>query len=192
LFWVQGEGDAAPYFKAIKYRDNLTNLIQNFREDIGQQVPFYANRLHNDLARDNVAVVQSAQDYVDQNVPGTRQVLINDLQLQGDSVHFTFETQFELGRRWANMVLPSADLNVDGVVNAQDLAIWKQSLGTTSLAGDANGDNVVDGADFLLWQRQFGSGGQPGVGTVAAVPEPACATLAMFAVLAFRMRQRRA
>ena len=70
------------------------------------------------------------------------------------------------------------DFQLDGDVDAADLALWKTGFGVANGAtpgqGDANGDGRVDGADFLVWQRNFGV--QPpalATSTVAAVPEPA-------------------
>ncbi|WP_152096869.1 dockerin type I domain-containing protein [Lacipirellula parvula] len=90
------------------------------------------------------------------------------------------------------------DFQLDGDVDATDLALWKtgfgRETGATPNHGDANGDGRVDGADFLIWQRNFGVQ-PPAVATsaVAAVPEPAaigsCAA-ALGAVAATR-RQRK-
>lgn len=70
----------------------------------------------------------------------------------------------------------SADFDGNGIVNGDDLAIWKERYGaTTGGLGDANGDGYVDGDDFLNWQRHFGSPAT--TGAVATIPEPS--TLAM-------------
>jgi hypothetical protein len=66
-----------------------------------------------------------------------------------------------------------ADFNGDGLVDIQDLALWKGNVGKSSGAtlneGDADGDGDIDGSDFLVWQRQSTGGS-----TVSAVvPEPA-------------------
>lgn len=72
---------------------------------------------------------------------------------------------------------PAADFTGDGLVNADDLAAWRDAFGPTN-AADADDDGDSDGADFLIWQRTAGMnpGGSPGV---AAVPEPSTATLAL-------------
>lgn len=48
--------------------------------------------------------------------------------------------------------LAIADLNHDGVYNAQDLPVWQTSYGVDD-GGDVDGDGDTDGRDFLLWQQ---------------------------------------
>ena len=89
-----------------------------------------------------------------------------------------------------------ADFNGDGIVNGDDLAVWKSNFGKGSnppppalqSEGDANGDGVVDGNDFMIIQRQWG--GPPAVPALAAVPEPSSVVLAM-AALAIPLACRR-
>jgi hypothetical protein len=79
-------------------------------------------------------------------------------------------------------VLASADFNRDGVVDGDDLTLWKAGAGMASNAekqdGDANDDGVVDGADLLVWQQQFGSVAAM-AGASAAVPEPGAAPMVL-------------
>lgn len=82
---------------------------------------------------------------------------------------------------------PSADFDLDGDVDANDLAKWKVGFGKTQGAepfdGDADGDFDVDGNDFLAWQRQYtGSSATP---ATSPVPEPAAVTMALASVIAF-------
>ena len=104
---------------------------------------------------------------------------------------------------YAGAALPGvgADFNGDGIVNGDDLAVWKANFGKGSVAppalqseGDANGDGVVDGNDYMILQRKFG--GPPAVaageGALAAVPEPSSVVLAMAALaLPVACRRRR-
>jgi len=75
----------------------------------------------------------------------------------------------------------SADFDLDGDVDANDLARWKVGFGMNQGAepvnGDADGDFDVDGADYLVWQRQFGS--SSATPAVRAVPEPATGGMAL-------------
>jgi hypothetical protein len=68
----------------------------------------------------------------------------------------------------------SADLNDDGFVDGEDLAVWSEALGAGS-QGDADFDGDTDGMDFLAWQRQVGSPA-PSSG---AVPEPTAISLTL-------------
>jgi hypothetical protein len=43
-----------------------------------------------------------------------------------------------------------SDLNGDGVVNAQDLAVMLAAWGTASSEADVNGDGIVDGKDLAI------------------------------------------
>ncbi|HEX6963927.1 MAG TPA: dockerin type I domain-containing protein [Lacipirellula sp.] len=79
----------------------------------------------------------------------------------------------------------AADFNRDGVVDGEDLVIWRQGLGaagqTNNASGDADADGDVDGADLLAWQRNLSPvvvGPAHGV-----VPEPSAVWLAMTASL---------
>jgi hypothetical protein len=69
------------------------------------------------------------------------------------------------------------DFNLDDVVNAQDLAVWRQYAGTN-----------YTGSDFLTWQRQLGRSQTPLGATAAAqsVPEPSVVTLLVGIVLLWR------
>ncbi len=75
-----------------------------------------------------------------------------------------------------------ADFDVDGDVDAADLAVWQSNFGLATAMrsqGDADRDGVVDGADFLAWQSQL-----IGAATAAAtapVPEPAGAAQGLVA-----------
>ncbi len=72
------------------------------------------------------------------------------------------------------------DYNEDGIVNAADYTIWRNTLGSTTDLR-ANGDNTgasvdkIDQADYAFWKVHFGQSSGSGAGSVAssAVPEPA-------------------
>jgi hypothetical protein len=74
------------------------------------------------------------------------------------------------------------DYNDDGMVDGADLTVWEGDFGATGAgqAADGDEDNDVDGADFLMWQQNVGASGT--LAAVAAVPEPAAASLGLIVV----------
>jgi hypothetical protein len=86
--------------------------------------------------------------------------------------------------------LPPGDYNYDGVVNAADYTVWRDTLGsTTRLAADGDRSAVVDQGDLAVWRSGFVAGGP----TVAVAPEPSGVGLGWAAVVApvFAVRARR-
>ncbi len=92
----------------------------------------------------------------------------------------------------------AADFNLDGIVDASDYTVWRDTLGSqTNLAADADGNGVVGQSDLAIWRQNFGNtrGGAPTMGTPAmgvpasSVPEPAGA-VAMLVTLAGLAGQR--
>jgi hypothetical protein len=79
------------------------------------------------------------------------------------------------------------DFDGNGLVNAFDLAQWKDDFGVNGHS-DADGDGDTDGHDFLIWQRNLGAGALSGAAN-AAVPEPA-ACLLLLAALSRLPRRR--
>ena len=65
----------------------------------------------------------------------------------------------------------SGDFNLDGVVDAADYTVWRDSSGRSGagLPADANDDGVVDNLDYAQWLEAFGSRSNG----ATAVPEPA-------------------
>ena len=79
------------------------------------------------------------------------------------------------------------DFNLDGRVDAADYTVWRNQLGSNSLAADASGNGSVDQADYNIWKANFGAVAASGGGSVgqaaAAVPEPSSAMLARVVAL---------
>ena len=86
------------------------------------------------------------------------------------------------------------DYNGNGIVDAADYTVWRDTLGSTTDLR-ANGDNTgasagkIDAADYAVWKANFGNhAGSPG--GAAGVPEPATQWLLLMAgslaVLIFR------
>ncbi len=72
----------------------------------------------------------------------------------------------------------TADFNGDGVVDAGDYVLWRNTMGQTgvNLAADGNGNNQIDSGDYTFWKSRFGAtfGSASGQASIAtdSVPEP--------------------
>ena len=98
-----------------------------------------------------------------------------------------------------NLFEQDGDFNDDGDVDGADFLIWQRNFGfgtglipdspTTALRehGDTNGDWTVDGLDLDDWELNYGIGSSP-LQTVASVPEPTSAVLAVGMCLMFATR----
>jgi hypothetical protein len=89
----------------------------------------------------------------------------------------------------------AGDYNGNGIVDAADYTIWRDTLGSTTDLR-ANGDNTgasadkIDQADFNVWKSNFGNHSGSGAGTNAAVPEPAALWMLLTGILAMCVRRR--
>ena len=88
----------------------------------------------------------------------------------------------------------SGDYNGNGVVDAADYTVWRDTFGsTTDLA--PNGDNTgasagkIDQADFTFWKIKFGTHFGSGSGANAAVPEPTTAWMLLAGILTMCCRR---
>ena len=91
--------------------------------------------------------------------------------------------------RVVNAPIFSADFDLDGDVDADDLIVWQGAFGQGNGA-DADDDGDSDGADFLAWQQQLGS--VPAIAAAGSAPEPASmALLAMSSMFGASIRSRR-
>jgi endonuclease I len=88
----------------------------------------------------------------------------------------------------------TGDYNGDGIVDAADYTVWRDTFGTTVTAhsgADGDGDGMIDDGDFQAWIDHFGqtlpgSGAGAFAGGSGAVPEPGGMFLfAIGAALAF-------
>jgi hypothetical protein len=68
------------------------------------------------------------------------------------------------------------DYNGNGIVDAADYVVWRDSLGSmgAGLAADGNGDHMITQLDYDIWKANFGSklGSPAFVAQLRSVPEP--------------------
>lgn len=92
----------------------------------------------------------------------------------------------------------AGDYNGNGIVDAADYTVWRDTLGSTTDLR-ANGDDtgasagVIDDADYVFWKTNFGSIGGGGAAVSSAVPEPTALLLVILGATltgAFRRRVR--
>ena len=77
-------------------------------------------------------------------------------------------------------VFVAGDYSGDGVVNAADYNLWRNSLGSrTALAADGNSNGVIDAGDYTIWRDHL-------PGAAAAIPEPTAWLLALLGLAAWR------
>jgi hypothetical protein len=87
---------------------------------------------------------------------------------------------------------PPGDYNRDGVVNAADYVVWRNTRGQNVPAGtgaDGDGNSFIGNGDYTFWRARFGNtlGGASGAALAnsgSTVPEPAGLLLAIVAVTA--------
>lgn len=76
----------------------------------------------------------------------------------------------------ASAPVVEGDYNSDGVVDAADYTVWRDTDGETGvdLPADGNGDGEVDNLDYTVWADNYGG---DSAGSATAVPEPTAAML---------------
>jgi hypothetical protein len=75
------------------------------------------------------------------------------------------------------------DYNLNGVVDAADYVVWRNTLGDIGdgLVADSNDNSIIDNDDYDTWRTHFGQAGLSNLAggslTAPSIPEPAPATL---------------
>lgn len=123
------------------------------------------------------------------DVAGGEQDLVFDFLLVGDA------TPLRGVVLYTDVRLPG-DFNDDGIVNAADYPLWRDSLGQTVVAGsgaDGNRDGQITAADYEVWRANFGrSLAAAGAAATTSVPEPpaVCLLAGICGALSFFSRWR--
>ena len=109
-----------------------------------------------------------------------------------DDLTYLVENLVELQDGSGRVGTQRGDFNLNGLVNATDLAIMANTFGTWPRGwadGNANCDDVVDGTDLAILANNFGFTAPTGI----AVPEPATmGLLGLGGVMLLRRRRGRA
>ena len=89
---------------------------------------------------------------------------------------------------------PTGDYNNDGLVDAADYTVWRNTLGESAVppGSGADGDEsgVIDAGDYLFWKERYGDVITTGSGSLAVVPEPASLFLMIAGLAPLFIRQR--
>lgn len=108
-----------------------------------------------------------------------------------------FDVIYNAGNIQLDVVaLLAGDYNRNGVVDAADYPMWRDTLGTavTAFSGaDGDGDGMIDDDDYGVWKANFGNvaGSGSAVGQSVAVPEPTAFLLVLLAVSGYPLCGRR-
>ena len=91
---------------------------------------------------------------------------------------------------------PALADDYNGIIDAADYVVWRDTLGQTGsdLAADGNGNGAIDTGDYDVWRAHFsqavGSGASASAN--AAIPEPATLVLLLVGILAMSSLRRAA
>ncbi len=104
----------------------------------------------------------------------------------------TYDLELAKGDSIYSLVVAPGDYNADGVVDAADYTLWRDTLGSTEdLRADGNGDKSIDAADYAIWKSNYGTMYSSGGGALSTVPEPTSMVLLAIGVFVVSFRRRR-
>jgi hypothetical protein len=81
----------------------------------------------------------------------------------------------------------NGDYNADGVVDAADYTVWRNTLNVSAVgqSADGDGDGTVTVADYNIWKLNYGTKvlGGVGAGGLSSVPVPESSTITLLTIL---------
>lgn len=91
----------------------------------------------------------------------------------------------------AAVIQPTGDYNGNGVVDAADYTLWRDTLGQSVPQGtgaDGSNNGLIDQADYDFWAQQYGTA----VATSQTIPEPGALVLGVLGLTCVGLRSRQA
>ena len=88
-----------------------------------------------------------------------------------------------------NLATPTGDYNANGVVDAADYVVWRNTSGqsgvTPGTAADGNSSGAIDAGDYDYWRARFGktAGSGSGLSPATGIPEPTSAIVLLLSTL---------
>ena len=171
ILWHQGEADSWSRQQAESYALRLTNMVTTLRSDLGcPYVPFIAGEVgtHYGVSIEKrggtsfVAIVNEQIKKAVSSLPASGWVSAAGLLPGPDGIHFTTESAYELGRRYAREVLrwqtvPNQMLEGETYGGAD--AAWHPSFAAHgfNLQGMRTaGPSVGFNDEYFRWMRDWG------------------------------------
>ena len=171
ILWHQGEADSWSKESASSYATRLTNMVTRLRAELGAKyVPFlagevglhYATSIEKRGGKSFVALVNRQIKEAVSHLPAAGWVSSEGLKPGPDGIHFTTESAYELGRRYAAemkrwQAVP--DQTLEGVDYGGAAANWKPSApvyGFNLQGMRMAGPNVGFKDDYFKWMRDWG------------------------------------
>jgi hypothetical protein len=152
MFWMQGETDAGNLTAANEYEANLNKLINSVRTEFSApQMRFVIGRIRTVMGAYN-ATVRTAMENVAAADPLVEWVNTDDLNMNGDNVHYSAIGQVGLGERFAHAYLSTVpsrmrgDLQLDDDVDLGDFAIFAHRW--MDICSGSCGEGYLDWADI--------------------------------------------
>ena len=171
ILWHQGEADSWTKENASTYGARLTNMVTRLRAELGvEYVPFIAGEVgaHYGVSIEKrggtsfVAEVNRQIKWAVAHLPAAGWVSAEGLKPGPDGIHFTTESAYELGRRYAAELQrwqSVPDQTLEGVDYGGAVADWKPSrtpYGFNLQGMRRAGSHVGFDPRHFRWMREWG------------------------------------